>query len=54
MKKFYVDLSFGKKAPAFGVNVVAANEQDAIIQAKTLARLSGWSELPKKAKAVAV
>lgn len=54
MKSFKVELTYGKKVCAFGTTVLAASEQNAIVQAKVLARLSGWPASPKKSNAMEV
>ena len=48
MKSFKVEISYGRKAPAFATTVQAPNEAIAAIQAKVLAKMSGWSEAIKK------
>lgn len=48
MRCFYVEFSYGRKAPAFSANVNAVSETDAKHQALVLAKMSGWNEQPKK------
>lgn len=48
MKSFKVEINYGRKCPAFETTVQAPNEAIAAIQAKVLAKMSGWSEAVKK------
>jgi hypothetical protein len=48
MNTYNVEINYGRKAPAFATTVQAPNEAIAAIQAKVLAKMSGWSEAVKK------
>lgn len=50
MNTYCVEINYGRKCAAFETTVKASCQQDAIVQAKVLARMSGWSEQPKKTK----
>lgn len=48
MNSYTVEINYGKKAPAFEAIVQASSEAIAARQAQVLAKISGWSEAPKK------
>ena len=50
MNSYTVEINYGKKAPAFEAVVSAHNEHDAKKQAQDLAKISGWSESPRRIK----
>ena len=51
MKTYQVDLTDTGKIPAFGTQVIAPSREVAIVDAKVLAKMSGWAKEPKKAVA---
>jgi len=48
MNSYKVEINYGRKCPAFETTLQAPNEAVAAVQAKMLARMSGWSEQAKK------